>query len=510
MIILVHKNQKITEIRSTTLQNIDVKSYYDLNLSQVFVTIAEQFSDELIIWVAADYVEELNMEQLDSIFANPLTLQSYTIDPVISDAIGYVDQSPYINVDKQVKYPTWLMSDLVGGAYAHVFNEVYNKSLYSDNFNELISLVAKLAQPLGLLCYSNPNLLKTNYITYKNKDIRLFPFVKKAYKKRWLFILFFNLWIYEKKLPLLDLLKALITNKVKITANLEKYKPTELRLKDFPSVDVIIPTIGRAKYLEKVFELLAIQTHLPNKVIVIEQDAIEGTPTELNFITNKKWPFKVEHQLIYQLGACNARNLALDQVESDYVFFADDDIEFENNLLTSALSTMLANNFEAVTLACLRENDTPFFYHNFQWATFGSGCSIVKASKLKNIYFDVAYEFGFGEDSDFGMQLRNKGCDIIYIPQPQILHLKAPVGGFRTKFIHPWENDVILPKPSPTVMLRHLRYQTPKQILGYKTILFAKFYKSQNVKNPLKYIKIINKRWEKSIEWAHKLNNKQK
>jgi hypothetical protein len=51
------------------------------------------------------------------------------------------------------------------------------------------------------------------------------------------------------------------------------------------------------------------------------------------------------------------------------------------------------------------------------------------------------------EDSDFGMQLRNQGIDVLYLPEPKI-HLKAPVGGFRTKPKLAWENDEIQPKPS--------------------------------------------------------------
>jgi GT2 family glycosyltransferase len=40
----------------------------------------------------------------------------------------------------------------------------------------------------------------------------------------------------------------------------------------------------------------------------------------------------------------------------------------------------------------------------------------------------MALEFGYGEDTDFGMQLRNKGFDVIYFPDLKITHLKAPMG----------------------------------------------------------------------------------
>jgi hypothetical protein len=32
------------------------------------------------------------------------------------------------------------------------------------------------------------------------------------------------------------------------------------------------------------------------------------------------------------------------------------------------------------------------------------------------------------------MQLRNQGVDVLYLPEPKILHLKAPGGDFRTNY----------------------------------------------------------------------------
>jgi hypothetical protein len=56
-------------------------------------------------------------------------------------------------------------------------------------------------------------------------------------------------------------------------------------------------------------------------------------------------------------------------------------------------------------------------------------------------------------DSDFGMQLRNQGIDVLYL-QNLKLFIKAPVGGFRTKPRLAWENDEIQPKPSPTMLFQ--------------------------------------------------------
>ena len=120
----------------------------------------------------------------------------------------------------------------------------------------------------------------------------------------------------------------------------------------------------------------------------------------------------------------------------------------------------------------------------------------------------MRFENGFGEDTDFGMQLRNKGYDILYLPQPEILHLKAPVGGFRTRPVLEWQNDEVQPKPSPTVMLFRLLHYTEQQLLGYKTTLCIKFYTIQSDKNPIRYYKKFGKAWNRSTYWANVLKER--
>jgi len=505
MILILHNETKIIKLIDENQNTInDAEKYINAPLVQGFIGIAKNFSTQQLVWCHEFALGNLNISKLATIFNHKLIMASFG-NTCINNAIGYVEQGPFLKSNKTAKYPTWLMSSYVGGIYAEVFNKIYNTSIYSANFSEFLSSVAKSTQLQGLWCYSDPDLLvNPNNIVINTTKANPFKFVKKHYKLQWLFILLFSYLVFEKKIPLLNFLRALTSNKAQVNVNLEEYiiKSTNIPL---ATIDVIIPTIGRAKYIEKVFELLAQQTHLPNKVIVIEQNAIQNAPTELAFIYNQNWPFKIEHQLIYQLGACNARNLALDKVEADYVFFADDDIEFENNFLKNSLQLMQANVIDAATLACLRVGDKQVYNKLFQWGAFGSGCSIVKTNEFKNLKFDMRYEFGFGEDAAFGMQLRNKGVDVFYIPYEVITHLKAPIGGFRTKFEQPWQNNKISPKPSPTVMLFNLTYLTKQQLFGNKLIMFTKFYKNQTIKNPMSYIKIMNKKWNVSIEWAKKI-----
>jgi GT2 family glycosyltransferase len=140
-----------------------------------------------------------------------------------------------------------------------------------------------------------------------------------------------------------------------------------------------------------------------------------------------------------------------------------------------------------------------------QSSTFGAGNSFVRRDLLEKVRFNRAFEFGYGEDVDFGMQLRNQGYDILYLPEPSILHLKAPVGGFRTRLVFQWQNDIVQPKPSPTIMLYQILHNTREQTLGYKTILFFKYYRHQRIKNPIHYYRNFQKQWAQSVFWANQL-----
>ena len=100
------------------------------------------------------------------------------------------------------------------------------------------------------------------------------------------------------------------------------------------------------------------------------------------------------------------------------------------------------------------------------------------------------------------MQIRNNGNDIIYSPTPEIIHLKAPMGGFRTKVNRKWDNDLIEPKPSPTVMVYKLTYDSEEQFFAYKLMYF---FRNINFKNPIEKYKTMISKWNRSVYWAQKL-----
>jgi GT2 family glycosyltransferase len=513
-VIVYHQNNKVVEV------DFDGKSilFSEKNIANNLFQIAKQYPECLIIWCQLDLKSNLNCTELAEIFHHKKIMASYNLstNSFFPETIGYADLSLFINVKKDVTYPTWMMSTHVGGINAEVLNALNNQILKDLNFDYFLHSMAKLAMPLGLYCYSEPRLLKKSeviFLKFKNNNYLLFRFVKQHYKTRWTFLLFLNLFLYEKKFAFLPLFFTIFYNKRYLKDDLLQLIESQSQKKTVEdgSIDIIIPTIGRKKYLHDFLKDLALQTHLPKKVIIVEQNPFVGSFSELDFIESNNWPFYIKHIFTHKTGACNARNLALAEIKSEWVFMADDDIRIDKIFLEEAFEVIKKDGLEQVTFGCYASDyaENKKIKHRFQSGNFGSGCSVVKSKNIGSMYYNTSFEFGYGEDSDYGMQLRNQGFDVIYSPKPEIVHLKAPIGGFRAKHILDWTNDLIQPKPSPTIMLYKLLNETKQQLKGYKTTLFFKFYKVQKIKNPIKYYKNYKIQWDRSLYWANKLNSKE-
>ncbi|WP_281310623.1 glycosyltransferase family 2 protein [Flavobacterium flavigenum] len=515
MIIVYHENNKVIEITNAN-ENLPVSGK---NIAATLFEIASAFPDELVIWCRFDLKSNLNFSEFETIFHHQKIMASYNPfqNSFLSDAIGYVEESVFVNINKKVTYPTWQMSSSVGGIHASVLVALKQKIRVSYSLDYFLYSLAKLAMPHGLFCYSEPELLKeiSNNQTkiHKNSNFVLFRFVSQHYKIRWSFLLLLNLFLYERKIAFLPFVFSLFYFRRKLKNRLLdniEVQSTKIVV-ELETIDVIIPTIGRKEYLYDVLKDLSQQTHLPKNVIIVEQNPNFNSFSELDYLKNEVWNFEIKHIFTHQAGACNARNLALAEVKSEWVFMADDDIRINKDFLKNVFLKIKQLGIDAVTLACYGEGHSSDKKHEMQmqWGSFGSGCSIVKNQFLKSTKYDKRFEFGFGEDSDFGMQLRNLGIDILYVPNPEIIHLKAPIGGFRTKLVLEWQKDVIQPKPSPTVMLYKILHLNKKQIQGYKTILFLKFYKKQSIKNPIRYFSKLKQQWDRSVFWANQLRNQQ-
>jgi GT2 family glycosyltransferase len=77
----------------------------------------------------------------------------------------------------------------------------------------------------------------------------------------------------------------------------------------------------------------------------------------LDYVHNENWPFNIEHTFTHQAGACNARNLALDQVESEWVFLNDDDNRFESDFIEKTFENIKIYGAKCVTNSYLQPHE---------------------------------------------------------------------------------------------------------------------------------------------------------
>jgi glycosyltransferase involved in cell wall biosynthesis len=513
MIILYH--DAFHAINYEDSETNTILSCSETNIQKCLYSLSQKYTNTLLIWCHHTLKDFINKKNLEIIFHHQLILASYSINGefVISKEIGFVDQHCFINVKNDVKYPTWLMSSDIGGINSNVILKSKPLININQSFDEFLCSLAKLNMPKGLLCYSEPKLFlklpENLLLTRKNNNSTLFKFVKRHYKIQWVFILLLNKFIYNRQFPFAAFIKSFFVKRINFSSDftdliLKSTKET-IAIQNF-NVDVLIPTLGRKEHLHNVLKDLSKQTILPQKVIIVEQNGDENSVSDLDYLNND-WPFKIDHTFIHQLGACNARNIALSKVTGNWVFFADDDVRFKVGLLEKTLVEINKYGAKSIVLGCLQKGEINKNEIIKQSEHFGAGTSVVKASFLKNIKFKKEHEFGYGEDNDFGMQLRGVGVEIISVPKINMLHLKAPVGGFRSKYKPLWNNDEIQPKPSPTVMAYNLKHLTKEQLCGYKTLLYTKYYTKQTIKNPIHYIIRMKKQWNVSVSWAKIMMN---
>ncbi|MGI0107847.1 glycosyltransferase family 2 protein [Salinimicrobium sp. WS361] len=509
MKILVHKRALVpVKVISSNGEEINLKSK---SCTAALWELAGRFPNELLGWCEEAHSEQLDLEEWKKIFHHDLIMASYAVESTfLPESIGYVEQLPFANLNRDVFYGTWRMSRDVGGVHAKVLLLFKPSMNRVRDFEYLINSVAKLGQQNSLFCYSSPGLVKeppAKPVVHTASRHQLFTFVYQHYNSVWLMILIWCLYKYEKKFPVKSLLKGFKTEKYfQKKVDLSEITVSSCRFPEVSeAIDVIIPTMGRRDHLYNVLKDFTEQTLLPRKLIIVEQNPDSNSVSDLDYLKKEKWPFEIIHHFIHRTGACNARNLALAETTADWVFFSDDDQRFDKDLLENIFKEIKKFGVDGLTTSYLQSGEKKNFTVPKQWGTFGAGNSVVLAEFARSVKFSPAFEHGYGEDMDYGMQLRNLGCDIIYHPGLVIHHIKAETGGFREKTNMDWEKERIKPKPSPTLMAYALKYYSKEQLMGFKTSLLLKYYNKQAVKNPFKYNREMRESWKKSKTWARKL-----
>lgn len=488
MIFIEHDGNKVT---SSAYQGQPlVSSLYALSIEN---------PDEFLLVYKDHKDRDRFLSQAQGIISKTSIISSY--NPLNTD-FGYVEDKPFIPTNDEVIFPTWKKGTAMFLVHASLLNQVSSQLSSSNNYLYWLNSLGKLTRPLGVLNYQLPITVKTETFGIS----QLYKFVKQHYKRRWTIHLLLCHLYYEKKFPLYAFAKAQFYKKRSLSLDMLSLQQSLEIIDGTPlNYDVIIPTIGRKEYLKKVLEDLNNQKITPSQVIIIEQNPDPNQISELAYLNNENWNFKIIHKFTHITGACGARNAGIALSNSPWLLFFDDDVRIKTDFMNKVENFIQKTNARCVTFACIQKDEKETMQAYKQWESFGSGCSIVHREIFSQCSFDMALEHGYGEDLDYGMQVRNLGKDVIYAPQIQMLHLKAPVGGFRNPHVFPWKEETVQPKPSPQIMYFRKKNLTLEQLQGYKIMQFFKSFGFFNTKNPYKHFKRFKRAWNQSEKWAARL-----
>ena len=193
MLVLVHNNKKVVKVFDTISNS--GKTVTSGSIINELFTVAVSSPNRLLIWCHEDLLDHIDYNYINKAFYLKNLMMSFSHQDFLKPQIGYVEDSPFLKVNKQVKYPTWLMSSMVGAIYTSELIK-YRALINENNFDLALNSISKLGMPNGLFCYSDPKLV-TNVVwndlkINQSSVFELFKFVKRHYKWVWSFLLFFN------------------------------------------------------------------------------------------------------------------------------------------------------------------------------------------------------------------------------------------------------------------------------------------------------------------------------
>ena len=257
-------------------------------IKQLYV-VAAQYQDKVILWFHESLQTNINRAYILNNFKDYM-MWSFSSNNYLGHRIGYVEDSPFINVNKSVKYPTWLMGSECGAI--HSKNLLKFKDTVDDNSLDFaLNAIAKLGMAVGLWCYSVPQILlgdlNKKYESANTFD--LYRFIAYHYKKTWIFLLFINLLIYEKRFSLLGLFYAIALKRRAIDFSIEPAATNQVNGDKNPTIDIVIPTMGRKQFLFDFLQDLKMQSLLPVNIIIVEQNPEKPSNSELDYLYNQPY-----------------------------------------------------------------------------------------------------------------------------------------------------------------------------------------------------------------------------
>ena len=140
--------------------------------------------------------------------------------------IGYLDYSPFININRNVTYPTWIISDLVGCTKTSLLKSIDSKFWEIKRFDIFLLSLGKHYHNQGIFSYSEPKLLERNDLKLKGSELTVFEivvFIKEHYKRFWLYLFVLNFLFFERRLILFSFIRSFFIKKVNYSKKIKMF-----------------------------------------------------------------------------------------------------------------------------------------------------------------------------------------------------------------------------------------------------------------------------------------------
>ena len=199
------------------------------------------------------------------------------------------------------------------------------------------------------------------------------------------------------------------------------------------SITIVIPTLGRLDQLDQCLNSIANFSNTDTHVVVIDQNH-QGFLDEM--INRYSQELDIIHCVTHSKGVSKAKNYAIQFVESEYVFFLDDDAEILPDTMHQLIQTLSETQPDALFGRCVdREgnNSVARFCYDPSYLTiddyegkFIESTMVIKKDVISCYNFDetlgVGVFHGAEEGCDLVIRLLNEGKSIYYNPDFKVYH----------------------------------------------------------------------------------------
>jgi hypothetical protein len=120
MLIIYHDGAKVVEVNNANLSI--VAKLNTLTIAEFLVALAREYPDTILVWCHVRLKAQLNISEIEMLFHHRKLLFSYNSSDgsFIDKAIGYVEESPFVRVNKNVTFATWQMSSDIGAIHSEL------------------------------------------------------------------------------------------------------------------------------------------------------------------------------------------------------------------------------------------------------------------------------------------------------------------------------------------------------------------------------------------------------